>query len=286
MEAFQEKGALSPEFPFDIFIDETAMSFPPHWHENIEMIYVKSGRCKVGLKDQQYDLKKGDILLIGSGDIHSFLPRFGDSRKVFIQFGLSFFNDLSNLTNDGRFITPLLSRSHKIEANKADIIYKKLEEQVLIMLDEFKKKDQAYKLVLQARLYDIAAILLRNLPVQEYSLKEKNKQQEQLRRLHPLFDYVENNYEKDISLEKAAEIANYSLYHFSRFFKEATGITFGQYLEHFRIRKAEWRLVNEKSTITDIAYQVGFNSSKTFYRVFKKIKGCSPKEFKDSLIIK
>lgn len=283
MDAFQQSSMLSADFPFALFINESAMSFPPHWHEEIEIIYVKSGRCKVGLNEEQFDLKTGDILLIGSGDIHYFLPRFGDSKKILIQFGLSFFDDSTTVSNEVRFITPLLSKSHQMEAESDALIYKKLEKQLLSVIDEYQRKEQGYKLVLKARLYDMIAILLRNIPHQEYTLKEKNKHKEQLKKLGSVFEYVEKNYKEEIPLEKAADIANYSVYYFTRFFKQTTGMTFGQYLDHLRIRKAEWFLINEDGSIAEVAFKAGFNSVKTFYRVFKKIKECTPGEYKESL---
>ncbi len=293
MDAFQEKEILDPRFPFNVFINETAMSFPPHWHEEIEIIYVQSGNCKVGQNNSQFDLNKGDILLIGSGDVHYFLPRFGNSKKVFIQFDLSIFNDFSTVRNDRRFVTPLFSKTHQLSnksnkgqesANINHVIHKKLEEQILKIIDEFINKEDGYQLVLKARLFDIVAILLRNIPQREYSLKEKKRQNEQLERLKTVFEYVERHYTDDISLDRVADIANYSVYYFARFFKDATGMTFGQYLDHFRIRKAEWLLINKRDeSITEVAFEAGFNSIKTFYRVFKKIKGCSPKEFQTAV---
>ncbi|MTI60309.1 MAG: helix-turn-helix domain-containing protein [Firmicutes bacterium] len=289
MKAFKQKEILEPGFPFKLFLNEAAFSFPPHWHEEIEIIYVESGNCKVGLNNIQYDLKTGDVLLIGSGDVHYFLPRLGDSKKVFIQFGLSIFNDLSTARNEGRFITPLLSKTHQLSkkeqpvSNENELIHQKLEKQILKIIEEFNKKQDGYHLVLKARLYDIVAILLRNIPQKEYTLNDKNKQNEQLERLKNVFEYVEKYYTDDITLNKVADVANYSVYYFARFFKEATGMTFGQYLEHYRIGKAEWLLINERDkSITDISFDTGFNSIKTFYRVFKKIKGCSPKEFQKS----
>lgn len=290
MEVFEQKQILDPRFPFKLFYNEAAMSFPPHWHEEIEIIYVKSGSCKVGLNNTQFNLETGDILLIGSGDVHYFLPRLDNSQKFFIQFGLSMFNDFSTVKNDRRFITPLLSNTHQLSKKSQEstsinpLIHRKLEEQIVKIIDESNKKQEGYQLVLKARLFDIVAILLRNIPQREYSLKEKNKQNEQLERLKSVFEYVEKHYTDDISLDRVADIANYSVYYFARFFKEATGMTFGQYLDHFKIGKAEWLLINERDkSITEISFEAGFNSIKTFYRVFKKIKGCSPKEFQASV---
>jgi AraC-like DNA-binding protein len=91
---------------------------------------------------------------------------------------------------------------------------------------------------------------------------------------------VEEHYKEDITLECISKYAGFSSYHFTRFFKESTGISFGQYLRNFRITKAEWHLINSGETIAQAAYKSGFNSIKTFNRVFKDVTGRSPTDFR------
>jgi AraC-like DNA-binding protein len=97
---------------------------------------------------------------------------------------------------------------------------------------------------------------------------------------------VEHNYTREITLAEIAGAANFSIYHFARFFKEATGMTFIQYLNNYRISKAIRYLCSTTDPITEIAFQAGFDSIKTFNRVFKQLKGCSPTEYKKSMASK
>ncbi len=77
-------------------------------------------------------------------------------------------------------------------------------------------------------------------------------------------EFVEENYYYQITLERAARVANYSEYHFARYFKDAIGITFRDYLENIRIEKAKRLLRNTDTTVTEIAYSTGFTSLKYF----------------------
>jgi AraC-like DNA-binding protein len=101
-----------------------------------------------------------------------------------------------------------------------------------------------------------------------------------LEMLDNIFKYIENNYREQINLSEVAKAASFSMYHFTRFFKDATGMTFWQYLNNYRISKAVNYLMNTSDSISDIAYNSGFNSIKTFNRVFKQAKGYSPSQFK------
>ena len=96
--------------------------------------------------------------------------------------------------------------------------------------------------------------------------------------LQEVFDYIESHYKEPISIEDVSKVANFSPHYFNKFFKNATGKTFARYLNNVRIDKAQALLRSSNQTITNIAYEVGFNSIKTFNRLFKEIVKCTPSE--------
>jgi len=126
----------------------------------------------------------------------------------------------------------------------------------------------------------LAGILIRYMPKEEYSAEDESHKMEKLQKLDKVFQYVDKYYQTNIDLESISKVAGFSKYYFTRFFKENTGVTFIDYLNNFRITKAEWHLMEEKDSITEVAYKAGFNSVKTFNRVFKKSKGCAPMEYR------
>ena len=93
-------------------------------------------------------------------------------------------------------------------------------------------------------------------------------------------DYIETNYHEDIYLEKLADEYHVSLSYLSRIFKEHYGITFQQYLANTRIGHAKNLLITTNMTINDISEAAGFNSRNTFIRMFKKLEGVTPTEFR------
>ena len=92
--------------------------------------------------------------------------------------------------------------------------------------------------------------------------------------------YLESNYMNSITLEDAARNVNLSSYYFSRLFKKISGMNFKQYLNSIRVEKAESKIKNTGMPITDIALECGFNSIRTFNRVFKSARGCAPSDLK------
>jgi AraC-like DNA-binding protein len=95
--------------------------------------------------------------------------------------------------------------------------------------------------------------------------------------------FIEERTEDPITLRDVARTVNASTFYFCKLFKKATGLTFTEYLSLVRINKAKNLLLNPNLRISEIAYQVGFESLTHFNRVFKKLNGMSPTEFRQRL---
>jgi two-component system response regulator YesN len=95
-------------------------------------------------------------------------------------------------------------------------------------------------------------------------------------------DYIHNNYCKDITLENVSKEVNVSPNYFSKLFKDETGSNFIDYLTMLRIEKAKIMLSDSKYYNKEICYQIGYSDPNYFSRIFKKIVGVTPTEFKSS----
>jgi AraC-like DNA-binding protein len=95
--------------------------------------------------------------------------------------------------------------------------------------------------------------------------------------------YIEENYDRPISLKEAAGVVNTSVRYFCKVFKNYTGITFVDYLTRLRIEKSKSLLLNPHKRISEIAYEVGFESLTQFNRSFKKYAGMTPTKYRGQL---
>jgi AraC-like DNA-binding protein len=95
--------------------------------------------------------------------------------------------------------------------------------------------------------------------------------------------FIRENQEEDLSLGQVAKAVNTSSFYFCKMFKKATGVNFTEYVSRVRIASAKNLLLNPNLRISEIAYQVGFQSLTHFNRVFKKIAGQSPTEYRLNL---
>jgi AraC-like DNA-binding protein/ligand-binding sensor protein len=94
--------------------------------------------------------------------------------------------------------------------------------------------------------------------------------------------YILANQADPIDLDKVAQAMHVSTFYFCKMFKKATGLTFTDYLSRIRVAKAKTLLLNPHLRISEIAYDVGFQSLTHFNRMFRKIVGESPTAYRDS----
>lgn len=96
-------------------------------------------------------------------------------------------------------------------------------------------------------------------------------------------EYMKNHLQEDITSEQLAQLVGYSPYHFSRVFKEVTGVPPRHYLSALRIEAGKESLVNPSDSILRAVLRVGFRSTGTFSSKFKQFVGLSPKQFQKNI---
>lgn len=102
------------------------------------------------------------------------------------------------------------------------------------------------------------------------------------RRILKVKNYISENYKYEIRLAILADIAGMSPSAFSRFFKLRTGRNLSDYIIDIRLGYAARMLVDTNHSVSEISFESGFNNLSNFNRIFKRKKGCSPTEFRES----
>lgn len=94
--------------------------------------------------------------------------------------------------------------------------------------------------------------------------------------------YIARHFHEEVRLETLADLVGMSPVAFSRFFRQRTGRTLSDYIIDIRIGSATCLLVDSEETVAEICYDCGFNTLSNFNRLFRRRKGCSPKEFREA----
>jgi AraC family transcriptional regulator len=104
-----------------------------------------------------------------------------------------------------------------------------------------------------------------------------------IRQLRKVEDYVRERFAEDISVEALAELVELSPFHFSRVFKQATGMSPLQFVTRERITRAQQLIRETSRSLIEIALEVGYTSPSYFTKVFRRVTGVTPTEFRSSL---
>ncbi|AOA01157.1 AraC family transcriptional regulator [Carnobacterium maltaromaticum] len=288
MGVYLEIPELNEHFLFRSFVNEGDILVYPHWHKEIEIIYVKEGNVNIGVNDVPIQLKRNDIYFINGGDVHYFLAS-PESERIVIQFDLSFFQDISSLEKTSKEMRNLFSSIVQASSLWSQEVADQMRQLLMTVHEENNERKSGYRYVIKAKMFEMLAILSREVPQNENwndQVREEissTKQMENLERLDKIFMYIEAHYQDTITLNDISAYMGFSSFYFTKFFKKNTGTTFIQFLTEYRLNKAKWILLNEDATVTEVAERTGFSSVKTFHHQFKDLMGISPLKYKKTI---
>ncbi|MGL4335774.1 MAG: helix-turn-helix domain-containing protein [Turicibacter sp.] len=244
---------------------------PKHWHNSLEITYIKAGAIDVWNNGINKVYGKDDLVVINSGEIHSITPLYGE-LELGIAITLILPYDLlkQNYKNIDRVTFKL---NDNLGKKKLCSIF----EDIFITQEE--GIDDFKFLKMKSHVYDILYVLFSHCK-DEKKTATSYESQKYLERIRTITKYIKENYKEDITLEWLAQEYGLSKEHLSRNFKVYVGMTFTKYLESIRVYNAHRDLVNTDYSVTDIALYNGFPNVKSFIASFKKIYGDTPQKYR------
>lgn len=145
------------------------------------------------------------------------------------------------------------------------------------MLYEYEHYTNESELILSGMLYNLIMTVIRHhLPDNPKDIELSGTDQSILSAM----DYIEHNYLKDPSLSETAQHIGLSVSHFSRIFKQETGVSYSEYLNYIRVEHGRKLLLTTDLSISEIAQLSGFDNGNYFCNVTKKLLGCSPSQIR------
>ena len=275
-----QKFPLDPDFPFHFF-DHKFVNYPFHWHKYLEISYVVEGNFYVSADGITHTVNKGDIVIINSDSIHGYFNVTQDTHIIMILFGPELFDQLLVDIRDSRNESLIFNRKVLITQTQDEKVHRKMVKLIYELRHEYNNKIEGYRLAIKKIFYEIALLILREIPAKQNSTKTNNIVNTNFSALERVFSFLHEHYDDpEITLENASDAAHLSKFYFSRFFRERTGMTFHTYLSRLRVNRVQELLCETDMTITEIAYNCGFTSLKTFNRIFKMYTGVSPLLFR------
>ena len=251
--------------------------YPDHWHTAIEIIMPVENQYQVSCRKELFTIQEGELLIINSGVLHG-MPSTVRGERLILQVDLPLLHGVADMKSTLSTIPQALL----LTPSTAPAIHAKVQELMLAISREYYSGAILISASIYAKLLEMLVLVGR-----EYAGKRNTsdtvsgKQQEHTEKLLTLCNYIHEHCTEDLCLDEAAALAGFSKYHFTRLFKNYTGVSFYKYLNQKRIEHAEKLLADPDLSITEVALQSGFSSLSSFIRMFKLINDCTPTEFRN-----
>jgi AraC-like DNA-binding protein/quercetin dioxygenase-like cupin family protein len=267
---FQHELIIPNEgLPFKVFLFEGGNGNyvrEKHWHTSIEIFAVMEGHLEFFMNKEEYPLKAGEQLIINSNEIHS-IHAAERNKTVVLQIPLKQFE---NYFTAQRFIR-FRSQDADADGKLASLIKK--------LYKVYTARDTGYEFGTMSLFYEIMYMLVKNYRLTEAHEKEI-RHSRKLDTLSKITTYMREHYKEDLKLSDLAATFGYSDAYLSRMFQKYAKINYKTYLQDIRMAYAYRDLMNTDRTISQIALDNGFCSSRGFSGEFQKRYGILPSEMR------
>jgi AraC family transcriptional regulator, transcriptional activator of pobA len=279
---------FDPSFPvavtFQVFGERQPVRM--NRHDYFEIVYVMDGEITCQVAERSFKCKPGELVVIGSSLYHRMWRQTRAHPKVAALFFMpEVVCEAGANGGQAEFLMPfylqeadfpfVVRASSGIPAEVFGLI-RRIHAALPVSSGLARLSVHTY--------LKMALVLL----VNHYSAyidrqHSNNAKQHSLRRIAPLFEFLETHYHQAVRVEDGAELLGISKPHFMRLFKHVTGQSFISYLNHFRIAKAQALLTSSDKPLAELSQEVGFCDQSYFGSVFRKTVRMTPLNYRRRL---
>ncbi len=265
-------------------VEQQYLDTPFHFHDNCELVLIEKSYGKRVVGDHVANFNDGDLVLLGPNLPHIWQndPLFSVRRDYRVVSTVVYFSPalLLQLAEDSgvkKNIASLLSR-----ALRGMQINGKAQEIISDALPEIHEMQGLKKIASFLEVVDLLSrtkeyeFLASSSYVNSYTAKDTS-------RFNEVYQFIMNNFQRDLSLEEIAQVANMSYSAFCRYFKSKTQKPLTRFINELRIGHACKLLQDENNTIADACFKSGYNNPTNFNNFFKEITGLTPSAYRTKM---
>lgn len=271
----------TPENPFSqyhIRDVKRAFQIPVHWHDELEIIYVKRGKLHVTISGENYIGNPKEAFVVSPGSLHFMGSPTGEVDYYTFLFPLEYISFQTDDLMEKLILSPLkrgrLMIKPQINGIAEDICERLIE--INDRMSGLKRKTTNINAQFETKITLIKFIqkMWQSGLILENDANGTNTIEKEM------ITYIRQNYTKEISLREFGSQFHLSEKYISRYFKEHFHITLSQYINHLRLEHAKQLLQESTVPVTEVALQSGYQNVSYFIRCFKKMYGVSPLKYR------
>ena len=272
------------QFPFLVSYQKLSEyesgSFMWHWHPEIEITYVQKGTMCYKVNHMVYHLKEGDIVFNNSGALHSrTMENQKDCASIPVSFDSRLIYGFFQSTVNSKYVDPVIQDSMlpAICIDQSEPWHKPFREYLLRIIDLDEKKPDFYELDITICLQSMWRLLLEHITYEPQASRENSLEYDRIKKI---LSYIEENYQNKITLNDIAGHIHLCESECTRLFKRHMNTTLFAFLQEYRIERS-LEFLQDDQPVSAVADKAGFSDPNYYSKVFAKIKGCSPREYRN-----
>ena len=251
---------------------------PLHWHEEVQFVYVLEGSVRFQVNEQEIVVESGEGLFINSQCLHGAKNERGTNGIYLCLNVLPSFLMMPELCS--AYVAPYLQATNlgHIKIEHADGWGTDACNHIYSIYEHLTEAEEFYEIHITQHLAALWLLLISNAePVTEPVNTRKNK------RIKDMLTWIHLHYGEEVSLQDIARAGLLSKSECCRYFKSILGLSPMQYVNQHRIEKSLSLLQDTELSVTEIAYQVGYNGSSYYIEQFRRHMHTTPKNYRTGL---
>lgn len=263
--------------PIDIVYQENLdlLEMKAHFHNSYELIYVIDGTAEFTINDVVYNIGPNNMVFISHLEAHELKVKTFPYKRYFILINPDFLHSIIKepvLTSIFKHRPPHFKHTINIHTTDQSAISSLLGS----MYNEITYKAAFWNTQLETGLQTLMILLYRKYPGSFPSIQMNNISG----LIFQIQRYIEEYYSQELNLKDISRMYYTDMYYLSHNFKKITGYTFKEYLILQRISRAKDFLYYTNDDITTVGMKSGFNNVNHFIRIFKKVSGITPLQYR------
>lgn len=290
VELFHHTHAYTKELPLTVF-KVNDPEFAPHWHSEVELLYVLAGSVGVSVNQRRRVVGPGSLVILDSRNVHAFERESRRAVAIIVVFKPEIIGNREAWPLCGKASGQVIARNdHQAFSRRAEAL-------AVSLLAEMKEKRPGYGSLAIGYVQQLCGLIERETAepregaaaapgeaaAAQPRAPETRPVSDALERMQPAIDYIHEKANYEVRLEDAAKVVSLSPCYFSRVFKGAVGMGFSAFVNEVRIERSERLMAHTTKTLADIALECGFDNLRTFNRAFRANRGKTPSEEREAI---
>jgi len=252
----------------------------PHVHSHYEFYFFLNGTTKYVIDNQEFNLEKGDFLIIPPDQLHFPEVSLSDTNRPYERFVIwvspNYYDSIRKRDDSLDYMWKKISQKKSWHIRPEIESFQKILEILTAMMEESVKQDLSYRIAIES-LFTQLLVTINRVIQNKASFQTHNSTKDLYSQI---INYIHNHVKENITLEQLSNEFYVSCSYISKVFRQHLGMSVHQYILRLKLDRILYESAQGRP-VSVLSYEYGFNNYSSFYRQCKKEYGVSPRELKN-----